>query len=431
MLLEFRVKNFKSIKDEVVLSTTLLRDKSKENLIKTGNKIYPNLLKSLMITGPNASGKSNVLEALYFMCYFITSNLNYKPGELIKPVVPFKLDDSTKNKPSEFEISLLIDKIIYTYGFSLDNKEIFEEYLYSEKSGKRTPIFKREKNKTFKPLKDEFEKEQFELFNRTDSNKLYLSVSANWKFKITNKIYKFITDKLSFINKFNSSNVNLYKKIQTDKNFKSLLVNSLKDVDFAIKDLKVSTKKLAELEDRKKLFEFIEFREGKEEAEKLKNNFENEIAYKLDLKHEYLSNSKSKESYFNITEESQGTNRFIKIFGEILNTIDNKGIIIIDELEVNLHPYLVNYMISYINSSNNKNAQIIFSSHCYNLLDIKESKLRHDQIWFTQRKDDQSTDLFSLADFSERKDPNLNIAKRYFEGRYGALPFIDKRDVDE
>jgi len=431
MLLEFRVKNFKSIKDEVVLSTTLLRDKSKENLIKTGNKIYPNLLKSLMITGPNASGKSNVLEALYFMCYFITSNLNYKPGELIKPVVPFKLDDSTKNKPSEFEISLLIDKIIYTYGFSLDNKEIFEEYLYSEKSGKRTPIFKREKNKTFKPLKDEFEKEQFELFNRTDSNKLYLSVSANWKFKITNKIYKFITDKLSFINKFNSSNVNLYKKIQTDKNFKSLLVNSLKDVDFAIKDLKVSTKKLAELEDRKKLFEFIEFREGKEEAEKLKNNFENEIAYKLDLKHEYILNSKSKDTYFNITEESQGTNRFIKIFGEILNTIDNKGIIIIDELEVNLHPYLVNYMISYINSSNNKNAQIIFSSHCYNLLDIKESKLRHDQIWFTQRKDDQSTDLFSLADFSERKDPNLNIAKRYFEGRYGALPFIDKRDVDE
>ena len=431
MLLEFRVKNFKSIKDEVVLSTTLLKDKSKENLIKTGNKFYPNVLKSLMITGPNASGKSNVLEALYFMCYFITTNLDYKPGELIKPVVPFKLDDNTKNKPSDFEISLLINNIIYTYGFSLDNKEIYEEYLYSEKSGKRINIFKREKNKKFKPLKDEFEKEQLELFNRTDDNRLYLSVSASWKFKVTNKIYRFIKDKFSFINKLHRSNVNLYKKIQNDDKFKFLLVNSLKDVDFAIKDLKISTKKLVELEDRNKLFKFIEFSEGKEKAEKLKNNFENEIAYKLDLKHKYISNDKSKEAYFNITEESQGTNRFIKIFGEILNTIDNNGVIIIDELEVNLHPYLVNYINAYINSSNNKNAQIIFSSHCYNLLELKESKLRHDQIWFTQRKEDQSTDLFSLADFSERKDPNLNILKRYFEGRYGALPFIDKRKVDE
>jgi AAA15 family ATPase/GTPase len=430
MLLEFRVKNFKSIKDEVVLSTTLLKDKSKANLIKTNNKIYPNVLKSLMITGPNASGKSNVLEALYFMCYFIVTNLDYKPGELIKPVVPFKLDDNTNNSSSEFEISLLIDDVIYTYGFFLDNKEIYEEYLYSQNLGKRINIFKREKGKPFCPLKDEFEKEQFELFNRTDNNKLYLSVSASWKFKVTNKIYKFIKDKFNFINNIRTSNVNLYKKIQDDSNFKSLLINSLKDVDFAIKDLKISTKKMKEIEDRKKVFDFIEFSEGKEKAEKLKNDFENEIAYRLDLKHEYLSKNNLKKVYFDVSQESQGTNRFIKIFGEILNTIDNNGIIIIDELEVNLHPYLVNYINTYINSSNNKKSQIIYTSHCYNLLELKESKLRHDQIWFTQRKEDQSTDLFSLADFSERKDSNLNILKRYFEGRYGALPFIDKGKVD-
>jgi hypothetical protein len=431
MLLEFRVKNFKSIKNEVVLSTTLLKDKSKDNLIKTKNKRYPQVLKSLLITGPNASGKSNVLEALYFMCFFIITNLNNKPGEIIKPVVPFKLDKDTINKPSEFEMSLLIDNIIYTYGFSLDSKEVYDEYLYSEQFGKRKPIFIREKNKKFKPLKDKFEKEQLELFKRTDDNKLYLSVSANWKFDITNKIYKFIKDKFSFVNQWHQSNVNLYKKIQTNNKFKSKLIDSLHNVDFAIKDLKISTKKLKELEDRKKLFEFIEFSEGKEKAEKLKNNFENEVAYKLDLKHEFLLKNKLKEVYFNFSEESQGTNRFIKIFGEILNTIDNQGIIIIDELEINLHPYLVTYINNYINSSNNKGAQVIFTSHCYNLLDIKQSKLRHDQIWFTQRKDDQSTDLFSLADFSERKDPNLNILKRYFEGRYGALPFIDKRKIDE
>ena len=431
MLLEFRVKNFKSIKDELVLSTTLLKDKSKDNLISTGNKIYPEVLKSIMITGPNASGKSNVLEAMYFMCYYIITNLDNKPGEKIS-VQPFKLDDVTKTSLSEFEMSLLIDEVIYTYGFSLNNTEIFEEYLYSENLGKRIPIFKRDKNKGFMPLKDEHEKEQLELFKRTDDNKLYLSVSANWKFDITNKIYKYIDEKFSFINKWQESNVNLFKKIKEDEKFRFTLVGALKDVDFVIKELKISTKKLGEINDRKRLFEFIEFTEGKEKAEKLKNDFENEVAYKLDLKHEYISNDHSKEEYLNITEESQGTGRFIKIFGEILNAIDNKGVIIIDELEINLHPNLVKYINEYINSSKNKNAQVIFTSHCYNLLDINESKLRHDQIWFTQRKDDQSTELFSLADFSERKDSNLNILKRYFDGRYGALPFIDNKElIDE
>lgn len=428
MLLEFRVKNFKSIKEKVVLSTTLLKDRSKENLINTGNKIYPEILKSILITGPNASGKSNVLEAIYFMCSFITNNLNNKPGDKIS-IVPFKLDDVTKTKPSEFEITLLIDDVIYIYGFSLTNTVVFEEYLYFEKSNQKNYIFKRKNNREFTPLKDEYEKEQLELFKRTDDNKLYLSVSADWKFEITNKIYKYIVEKFNFINKWQNSNVDLFKKIQEDKAFRKILVNALKDVDFEIKDIRISSKKLKEIDDRKKIFEFIEFKEGKEKAEQLKNDFENKVAYKLDLKHEYIFEDNLKEEYLNIYEESQGTERFIRIFGEILNAIDNKGIIIIDELEVNLHPNLVKYINEYINSSKNKNAQIIFTTHCYNLLDINESKLRHDQIWFTERKKDQSTDLFSLADFSERKDPNLNILKRYFDGKYGALPFIDNKEL--
>jgi len=424
MLLEFRVKNFKSIKEEVVLSTTRLTDKSSDqNIIPTENKISPKVLKSILITGPNASGKSNVLEAIYFMHYFINNNLNLKPGEKINQVAPFKLDDLTKDEPSEFEVSLLIENIVYTYGFSLTKSEIYTEYLYYYKSNKKITIFQRTKQ-DFIFEENELKNEQEQLKTRVSENKLYLSVSASWNFEISNNIIKYLRDKFNFINENTDGDINILKEIQKSKEFKDKLLDTLRAVDFGIKGLKVFEENMPK-DDLEKFLKMAEIQEGKEKSDKMINELKDVKLYRLELLHNYKSENKLIDVYFEDNEESLGTNAFVERMGNILYTIEKQGILIIDEIETRLHPYLTNFINLYINCSTNKGAQVIFTTHCYNLLDLQESKLRHEQIWFTQRKDDQSTELFSLADFAERKDPNLNIMKRYFEGRYGAKPFVD------
>jgi AAA15 family ATPase/GTPase len=430
MLLELKIKNFKSIKDEVVLSTQV-REKGNLNIINTKNNLFPKVLKSMLLTGPNASGKSNVLEAVYLIVYFIENNLKLSPGDEIKLYNPFRLDDLTLNNPSEFEISLLIEDLVYTYGFSINRKQIVNEYLYFYKNKTKVMVFERN-YQTFKfnntSLK-ELKKEQEQLKERTSENKLYLSVSANWNFKISEKVIKFIGQKIYFLNNFKDSNIPILKRIKESVEYKNKLLSSLKAVDFGIKDLNVLEEDIPE-KFIEKILNDIEIPKNKT-REEIIESLKNSKAFKLEVLHTYLSKNKQMSVYFPQQEESLGTNRFFEIMGEIINVIDNNGVLIIDELEVNLHPFLTNYINLYINGSKNKGAQVIYTTHCYSLLDVNESKLSHDQIWFTQRKEDQSTDLFSLSQYSERKDKNLNIMKRYFEGRYGAKPFVDFGDVEK
>jgi|GEM_PF-957458 len=427
MLLEFKVKNFRSIKDEVVLSTAIRDKANNENIIETENGLFPKVLKSILITGPNASGKSNVLDAIYFMNYVIFTNLKLNPGDEIRPYLPFKLDDVTIKEPSEFEMSLLIDNLIYTYGFSLDNKQIYSEYLYFYNKNKKIMVFERNKQEfkfndtTLKNLK----KEQEQLKERALENKLYLSVSASWNFEYSKKVIEFIKNKLNFVNRHRPVSLPIIKRrIQESENYKNKLLESLKAVDFDIMDFKVIEEDIPSSV-LTKIIKDIELTEGKEKSDEMLSKLKVSKAYRLELLHTYKSKNKKVDVHFSQDDESLGTNRFFEIIGEIISTIENNGILIIDELEVNLHPYLTNYLNTYINGEKNKGAQVIYTTHCYNLLDTNESKLRHDQIWFTQKKGDQSTELFSLADYSERKDSNLNIMKRYFEGRYEAKPFVD------
>ncbi len=426
MLLEIRIKNFKSIKDEIILTTTMLKDQTnKQNTINTNNKKIPEILKSIMITGPNASGKSNILEGIYFMYYFLNNNLSLKPGDKISQIKPFLLDEASKNNPSEFEMSLLIEDVIYTYGFSLDSTKIHKEYLYYYKTNRKIDVFKRNQEKYIFPNNKD-KKEQEQLSKRTDTNKLYISVSANWKFEITAKIIKYIREKFSFINKYHKKNTNIFKKIKQSETYKQKLLEAIKDVDIGIEDLKVTEEELTK-EKLDRTIRLIEIIEGKKKEELITKDKLPKL-YKLETLHKYIKNNKETNIYFDIFQESSGTSEFILRMGEIINTIENEGILIIDELEINLHPELAKYINLYINSTKNKKAQIIYTTHCYDLLNIQESKLRHEQIWFTEKKKDQSTDLFSLADFSERKDPSLKINKRYFEGRYGAKPFVNYGD---
>lgn len=429
MLLELKIKNYRSFKDQITLSMQKLYDNGNKNLLNiSGVK----LLKSMLISGPNASGKSNIIKAVEYITNLIKYSSKYSSNRKIE-YEPFKLDEKTKNQPSEFELTILIDGVVYFYSFAVNNKEIVSESLYRKSNRKKILIFTRKGNqpnngKHLFEFKIQ-EKEQKTLSERTGENKLYLSVSADWNFQITRKVYDYIQSNFFILSSKKDifDNINIYKVFYDNKKFKEQVLSKLKQVDFGIKGIEIDTKDRVSQQNQEIIDDFYKIiaqKAGIEEAEKQKEKMLASKDYKLFLLHEYNQDNKKFTTRFTIDEESLGTAEFLQKLGLIMYVIDKGGVLFIDELEASLHSYLTQFLNAYINSEENQKAQVIYTTHCYDLLDLETSNLRHDQINFTQKRDDQSTELFSLGEFKERKD--VNIMKRYFEGRYGALPFIQK-----
>ncbi len=177
MLIQFSVENFLSIKDKVVLSLLASKDNEHpEHLIMDGNKSY---LKSAVIYGANASGKSNVLNAFWFMVNYVLTSHNQQLHKTIDRS-PFKFDPETPTRPSSFEVIFTTEGIRYAYGFSVTDKAVTEEYLYYYPNGRQALIFERKNTKDFRFTVDI--DEQNTLKERTSANKLYLSVASNWSY---------------------------------------------------------------------------------------------------------------------------------------------------------------------------------------------------------------------------------------------------------
>ena len=147
MLIQFSVENFLSIKDNVVLSLLASKDNEHpEHLIVDGNKKH---LKSAVIYGANASGKSNVLNAFWFMVNYVLTSHNQQLHKTIERS-PFKFDRETPSRPSSFEVIFTTNGIRYAYGFSVTDKAVIEEYLYYYPNGRQALIFERKDTKDFR-----------------------------------------------------------------------------------------------------------------------------------------------------------------------------------------------------------------------------------------------------------------------------------------
>ena len=177
MLIQFSVENFLSIKEKVVLSLLASKDNEHPNhLIADETNRY---LKSAVIYGANASGKSNVLNAFWFMVNYVLTSHNQQIHKAIDRS-PFKFDPETPTRPSSFEVIFTTKGIRYAYGFSVTDKAVIEEYLYYYPNGRQALIFERKDTKDFRFTVDV--DEQNTLKDRTSANKLYLSVASNWSY---------------------------------------------------------------------------------------------------------------------------------------------------------------------------------------------------------------------------------------------------------
>jgi len=397
MLIQFSVENYLSLKEKVVLSMLASNDTEHiEHLITSKKK--ESYLKAAVIYGANASGKSNVLNAFWFMVnYVLTSN----EKQLHKPIdrIPFKFDKATLEKPSSFEVIFTIDDIRYVYGFSATDKEVVEEYLYYYPNGRQAIIFERKNTNEYRFTVDV--DEQMTLRDRTSANKLYLSVASNWNYKKVVPVFGWFASCKILTKNSVADAYGVDAEQLRDDEYRSVIEAMLRVADFGIQYLQIR-----EVENVKRL--------AKTEEEYIN----------IDAIHLVQDEDGNTHPFaLNMTEESDGTNSYFKLVGIVKNVLDKGGLLVADEMDAHLHPLLMKHLVMLFNSEtyNPNGAQLIFTSHNTNLLDL--DVFRRDQIWFTE-KDEKcvATDLFSLYDFSVRKD--AKVEKGYLIGRYGAIPFI-------
>ena len=402
MILEFSVKNFLSFKEKVTFSMIANSNKElNDNYVEIGgNKV----LKSAAIYGANASGKSNLFKILTLVVLMLRSSNSVDINAKL-PLIPFKLDKGSVNKPSEFEIKFILDETRYVYGFIADKDKIYDEYLYYYPNGRETKIFDRTNiNEYSYTQKDEKILREIEAKNA--QNKFFLATATNWNFDKTKAAYNFLTNGIGTCNNLEILKNTAYKMYETNPDYlKDFAIDFLQKADFNIEDYQISQIDVPG-EFLTAIPEFI----TKTLPDKPK-------AYQVLFKH------KNSDNYLSIDEESLGTQMIFAFIPFLADSLKNKKVLIIDELDKSLHPFLVQYIVEIFNDAEiNKNgSQLIFNTHDTNLLDL--NILRRDQIWFTEKNSETGeSDLYSLSDFSVRKQEN--VEKGYMLGRYGAVPFI-------
>ena len=415
MLIQFTVENFLSIRDKVYLSLEPSRDSEHpENLITKGDYTAVN---SVAIYGANASGKSSLFKAITIALNMIRSSNNVQITDKL-PVVPFKFDYESRNKPTSFEFTFIArDGKKYIYGFSATIEKIVEEYLYCYNTAKPTLLF--DLNENEEPKFNRAYKVKLEAaYQMNTVNKLFLATATTWNVECTKAPFEWLAGGIdTFTDVMELSGVAFDKyRIDEDKKYIEFTKSLLKQADINISSIEVDTKEV--MDGPVPPFQIVI--QGKVLPSNEGKHYDVEITTGHTVVDE---NGEKTEFSLTLQEESVGT-QLLFFYGPLLKDAFEKGkTIILDEIDKSMHPSLVKFIMNLFRDPDiNKNgAQLIVTTHETGILSL--NMFRRDQIYFTE-KDSRNgvTDLYSLDEFSVRKTEN--IEKGYLMGRYGAIPFL-------
>lgn len=397
MILEFYVSNYLSIKDGLKISfvATSLKDSLSESndmiaLSDTGLM----LLRSAVIYGANASGKSNVLKAMAFYRHFITDSFkNSQAGEAID-VENFRLNATSIYEPTTMEATFIVGDFIYRYGFEVDSKVVRSEWLYqrtNKKRAKEIEIFYRTEKETSVHQKSPL---LLELVNKrmVRDNALLLSAAAQFNEPKAVNILQWMNDIRVIFGNEEEKLWNQAIKSLDDENLRLRITNFAKYADLGIESIvKIDNRIVSN-----------------------HRQFDDEGREISDVAFSFSGN------------ESEGTIKYFSLSYHIIDTLDNGKLLIIDELDSKLHPLLVRKIISLFNSAktNPKGAQLLFTTHDTFLLSA--GMFRRDQIWFTQKDSFGATEAYSLVEYKVRS--NTLFERDYLLGKYGATPIIGEME---
>lgn len=407
MIVQFEFSNFRSFRDEQTFSMlSLARNHKKreleENLIHLDEK--NSLLKSAVLYGANASGKSNFIRALdFFRAVVVNSNYYVENGSF--PFDPYLFDPKYKSRPSEFEILFWIRDVYYRYGFTADQSGVKEEWLYLKKQ-KQSKVFHR-KGQNLEDIGDSYRILKDANVKKTvHSKSLLLSRGASFNEEICAAVFSEISDTQGLSGIYDSRYYAFTVNYMKNEEKKSRVLSLLKNADLQIDDISITET------------------EGFAYNVKIQENpsLEKTVTSVSEVKSvRILENGEKIELPFPLNE-SEGTQKFFHLSGPILDTLEKGSVLIIDELDTKLHPLLTRKIIELFHNkeTNPKNAQIIFATHDTNLLD--KELFRRDQVWFAEKDITGASQIYPLSDFKIRND--ISLEKNYISGKYGAIPYL-------
>lgn len=383
MVLEFRLKNVFSFRDEITLDLQAAKIQTEKGKALSGNLFTINgeqILKSVSIFGANASGKSNVIKGIKACVNMIRSSHTYNENTTFQ-VAPFKFDGYDK-QPSSFYVRFILDGIEYEYSFSMTRTEILTEQLFYYPKGRRSLVFTRDETKG-PDKKDIYEfkqavKRPMDVAANTSRKTLFVSRASQMDRDIAKKVFLFFTEDIVLDYKATAMPVEDFMKTQ-----KEYILEILNTADSDIVDIKTQGNSL-------KTFH--------------KSN--PDIAFDFD------------------TEESEGTKTLFQMMLGIIDIIRNGRTLLMDEIDTSLHPHLVEYIINLFNRSNH--AQLIYTTHNTHLLNTDFQ--RRDQVYFVNKREDGCSEIYSLYDFKDFRD-NYDMEKAYLQGRFDAIPYLSTPNI--
>ena len=384
MVLEIRLSNMFSFRDEVTLDLQASKIQTKKARELEGNLFSVDgeqMLKSVALFGANASGKSNVIKAIRACVNMVRSSHNHNVDTKFA-ISPFKFEDYV-NKPSSFYIRFLLNGVEYEYSFSFMHDEIITETLYYYPNGRKSLVFSRDESRGTEK-KDIYEfktviKRPFDVADNTSKKTLYISRASQMDREIAQKIFLLFCNDI--VLDYQVANIdsldNLFKKR------KEQMLEVLRTADSDIIDFKIQNNAITTF-----------------------HRTNPSVAFDFE------------------TEESEGTKTLFRMMVRMIGIIHEGKMLLVDEIDNSLHTQLVEFVIGMFNHSDH--AQLIYTTHNTHLLNTDFQ--RRDQVYFVNKREDGSSDLYSLFDFKDFRD-TLDMEKAYLQGRFDAIPTISNLTI--
>lgn len=426
MIIDFDIQNFRSLKDSIEFTMRADSLKSKvdntfEVDLETGQELT--LLKTAVIYGANASGKSNFIKGFLAFIWLIRNSSKFDIDKSsLECYEPFELDEDSEVQPVRFKITFILEKTKYIYEIAFNYKYIVLEKLDFFRKGQSSNLFER-------IIDESSDYDVIDLGKNLIDKKLPKKIFKNQLF-LSKFGIDIPHDQLSSVYKY-LSNINLWNA--ADKFAISDLSNEISKTIAKSENEKLKNRlsKLIRISDTK--IESISSKELKRKDFKFPTEVPDDIVDKV-----YESNKMKTYSYHKVfknnqevrlkefdfyRKESMGTKVLFALGGKILQILETGGVIIFDELDNSLHPKLCKFLVRLFNSkiSNPHNAQLIFATHEVTLLD--KDVFRKDQIWFAQKDKYGVSELFCANDFEGVRD-STNFELWYRTGKFGGNPNI-------
>lgn len=417
MLIYFKAANYKSIKDPIVINfeATSISEHQESNVLER-DKVK--LLKTVLLYGANASGKSNILDAFVTYRALILSSTSHHSTTLL-PIQPFKLNTETVKMPVSFESEFMIKDKRYRYGFEAYIGLIKSEWLLEVKATTESPIYLRI-GQDFQVNYKRFKNSEG-LQNKCNENALFLSVGDQWNVPLAKEIYRWFYEMFTVHGLHDANYKSWTNKLFEIQEYKIMINKLIKHADLGIKSVNVVKSEEGQL---------AWPAESTSESEPDKKN-------RVFALHNVYNNEgeiAGETSFDMLTHESEGTKKFYNIIGAILSAIKEGRLVVIDEIDARFHTLLTKAIMGLFNSETVKSgAQLLAASHDISVVDPE--LLRRDQTYIVEKDNFAATRVVNLVEYKTvRKD--TPFGKNYLEGKYGGIPFIENlenflKDVEE